>query len=210
MTVIHTQGIQGFYDRVGSLYDWAERFEGRAKEIAFDKLNISRGQHVLNVGSGTGIDHRHLARHVGSSGMVVGIDVSKVMLELVSKRTAQPVVQSDARQLPFVDGAFDVLFCSYVLDLIPIADLGATIREFHRVLKPGGRAALVTMTEGVTPVSRALIALWNLLYAVSPVACGGCRPVELTSLVERAGFHNISRVVVVEAGFPSQIVLATR
>lgn len=202
--------VQRFYDRVGSLYDWAERFEGRAKAIALDRFTIGRGQRVLNVGSGTGIDHQALARHVGSTGMAIAVDMSAVMLDLVRQRTGQPVIRADARELPFLDQTFDGIFCSYVLDLIPTADLGATVREFHRVVKPDGRIALLTLTEGVTPLSKALVALWKGVYAVSPIACGGCRPVELVPLVRQAGFHQVTREVVVEAGFPSQVIFATR
>ncbi len=202
--------VPRFYDRIGSLYDWAERFEGKAKATAFERFPLSRGQHVLNVGSGTGIDHQELVRQVGSSGMVVAVDISRVMLGLVRDRTGQPAVRADARALPFEDQSFDGLFCSYVLDLIPIADLGNTIREFHRILRPGGRMALVTLTDGVTPLSRALVSLWKGVYAVSPIACGGCRPVELLPLVERAEFHDVTREVIVEAGFPSQVVWAKR
>ncbi len=202
--------VPRFYDRVGSLYDWAERFEGKAKATTLERFPLSRGQRVLNVGSGTGIDHQRLARQVGSSGMVVAVDISRVMLGLVRARTSQPTVCADARALPFEDHSFDGLFCSYVLDLIPIADLGNTVKEFHRILKPGGQMALVTLTDGVTPLSKALVALWKGVYAVSPIACGGCRPVELLPLVERAGFHDVTREVIVEAGFPSQVVWAKR
>ncbi len=202
--------IQSFYDRVGSLYDWAERFEGQAKSVAFERFTIGRGDRILNVGAGTGIDHRKLAHHVGSTGMAVALDVSPVMLNLVRQRTGQPVVRGDARELPFQDQSFDGIFCSYVLDLIPIADLGATVREFHRVLKPDGQVAIVTLTEGVTRLSRSLVAMWNGLYAVSPIACGGCRPIELMPLLRAAGFRDVTRDVVVEAGFPSQVVLARR
>jgi ubiquinone/menaquinone biosynthesis C-methylase UbiE len=202
--------IQQFYNRVGKLYDWAEQFEGKAKVRAFERLMVGRGDRVLNVGAGTGIDQQKLARQVGSTGLVVAVDISSVMLKLVRQRTGQPVVQADARDLPFAPETFDGLFCSYVLDLIPLRDLGATLDEFRRVLRPGGLIALVTLTEGVTPLSRALVGIWKRLYAVSPIVCGGCRPIELLTLVDRSGFRDLSREVVVEAGFPSQVVVARR
>ncbi len=201
--------IQDFYDRVGSRYDLAERFEGKAKSLAFDRLRLRRGDCVLNVGAGTGIDHGKIARQVGSTGTVVALDLSTVMLRLVSERTGQPVVRGDARSLPFRDQSFDCLFCSYVLDLIPQQQLLATVHEIHRVLRPGGEIVLITMTDGTTSFSRLLIALWNRLYRISPITCGGCRPVELLPLMEREGFRDITHDVVVEAGFPSQIILAT-
>lgn len=200
--------IQNFYDRIGRMYDWAERFEGKAKAAALEDFAVSRGDRILNVGAGTGIDHQKLARQVGSTGMVVAVDLSPVMLRLVKERTGQPAVRADARSLPFGDGLFRGVFCSFMLDLIPSEDLLRTVEEFHRVLRVDGQVALLTLTEGTTPLSRSLVALWNRVYSISPVACGGCRPVELMPLMIKAGFHDVSRKVIVEAGFPSQIIKA--
>lgn len=202
--------IQEFYDRIGRVYDWAERFEGKAKAAALDEFVVSRGDRILNVGAGTGIDQQKLARQVGSPGMVVAVDVSTVMLRLVQERTGQPAVRADARSLPFEDAAFSGIFCSFVLDLIPTEDLLPTIQEFRRVLRPNGQLSLLTLTQGTTPLSRSLVAVWNRVYKISPVACGGCRPVEIMPLMIEAGFHDISRKVVVEVGFPNQIIRATR
>ena len=202
--------IQNFYDRVGSLYDWAERFEGRAKSVAFEQLSLTKGNCVLNVGAGTGIDHARLARQIGSTGMAAALDLSTVMLRLVRERTHQPIVRADARTLPFRDQSFDCVFCSYVLDLIPTQELRATVHEFQRVLRPGGQIALVTMTNGTTRTSKELIRIWTSLYRLSPIVCGGCRPVELLPLLQQEEFRQIRRSVVVEAGFPSQIIIANR
>ena len=202
--------IQNFYDRVGSLYDWAERFEGRAKSVAFEQLSLTKGDCILDIGAGTGIDHARLARQIGSSGMAVAIDISPVMLRLVMERTHQPVVRADARTLPFRDQTFDCVFCSYVLDLIPTQELQTAVDEFHRVLRPGGQIALITMTNGITRTSKGLIRIWTSLYRLSPIACGGCRPVELLPLMTHSGFRGITRKVVVETGLPSQIIMASR
>ncbi len=205
---ISTETARQIYDRLGAYYDWAERFESRAKARAMDLLDVSAGQRVLNVGVGTGKEHNQLQAAVGSKGIVVGIDISPVMLDLTKARTGAPVCQADARNLPFAKASFDGLFCSYVLDLIPSRDLPAILVEFRRILTPKGHMALVTLTEGVTLPSRILMAIWKRLYAVSPIALGGCRPIHVANLVRDAGFTLLSKEVVVQLGMPSEVLLA--
>jgi len=74
----------------------------------------------------------------------------------------------------------------------------------------GGRAVLLALTEGVDLPSRSLVAAWKLVYAVSPLACGGCRPLRLTDLVKQAGFDPVEREVIVQLGLPSEIIVASR
>ncbi len=207
---ISSEEARRFYDRLGSGHDWAERYESRAKTRAIVGLGLAAGQRVLDVGVGTGKEQARLMAAVAPNGQVVGIDISPVMLGLTRSRTGASVCLADARHLPFADGGFDRLFCAYVLDLIQAADLSGILTEFRRVLKPGGRLALVSLTEGVDPASRLLVAVWKLAYAVSPVACGGCRPLRLARLVERAGLEVLSRDVVVQLGVPSEVVIAAR
>ena len=205
---ISTEAARRLYDRLGARYDWAERFEGRAKVRALDLLDLSGGQRVLDVGVGTGKEHARLVAAVGADGRAVGVDISFTMLDIARTRTGAPVCQADARHLPFVSASFDRLFCSYVLDLIPAGDLPDVLAEFRRVLKPEGRMALVSLTEGVTLPSRLFVAVWKLAYVVSPIACGGCRPLRLSPLVRGAGFTILSREIVVQLGVPSEVVVA--
>ena len=163
---------------------------------------------VLNVGVGTGKEHVHIEAAVAPGGVAVGLDVSPVMLRLTRARTGTPVCLGDARRLPYANASFDYLFAAYVLDLLPAPDLAGLLHDFRRVLAPGGRLVLVTLTEGVNRPSRALIALWKRIYAISPEGCGGCRPLQLTGLVEQAGFHLAKREVVVQWGVPSEIIVA--
>jgi demethylmenaquinone methyltransferase/2-methoxy-6-polyprenyl-1,4-benzoquinol methylase len=205
-----THQIQHFYDRVGERYDWFEIYEGRAKARALELLNLAPGQVVLNVGVGTGKQHAEIINDIQPDGLAIGLDVSEVMACLTRERTTAPICQADARYLPYASERFDRLYAAYVLDLLPLSELPALLSGFHRVLKPGGLMVVLVLTEGVDVPSRALVAVWKAAYAISPVACGGCRPLQLTRLIQAAGLEEVQREVVVQMAVPSEIIVAKK
>jgi hypothetical protein len=67
---------------------------------------------------------------------------------------------------------------------------------------------IVSLTEGVNNPSRLVVALWKAVYALSPIVCGGCRPLELSEIVRRTGFREVEREVLVQLGVPSEVIVA--
>ncbi|MCB9101187.1 MAG: methyltransferase domain-containing protein [Anaerolineales bacterium] len=207
---ISTAAAEQFYNRLGIGHDRAEVYEGLAKQQGLAALDLRPGQRVLNVGVGTGKEHLQLQAAVSSAGAAFGLDRSPVMLKLAYSRTGAPLCQADARRLPYASASVDRLFSSYMLDLLAAPDLPGLLAEFRRVLKPGGRMALVSLTEGVDWPSRILVGAWKTAFRLNPLWCGGCRPVQLAALVERASFAPVQREVVTQLGFPSEIIVAER
>ena len=78
------------------------------------------------------------------------------------------------------------------------------------MIKPGGLKVQLALTEGVNVPSRALVAVWKAAYAINPVACGGCRPLQLTRLIQATGFDDVQREVVVQMAVPSEIIVAKK
>lgn len=207
---ISRESAQQVYDRIGALHDWAEHYEGRAKARALDLAGFAPGQRVLDVGVGTGDVHRAIQAAVEPGGMAIGLDISSVMLQLTRRRTGAPVCLADASHLPIAPASLDRLFVAYTLDLVPYRELQGLLRDFLRLLKPCGRMSIVCLTEGVDRSSRLLVSAWKAVYAANPVACGGCRPLQLADLVEQAGFQEVHREVVVQLGVPSEVISAVR
>lgn len=81
--------------------------------------------------------------------------------------------------------------------------------EFKRVLRTGGRVVLVSLTEGVSPLSRLFVGAWKTLYRLDPLLLGGCRPLRLSPWLEHAGFEIEADDVVVQLAVPSEVVAAT-
>jgi len=107
------------------------------------------GERVIDVGCGTGATTLAIAERVGPEGSCVGIDISEPMLSRAVSAEAKPNVgflRADAQQLPFRDETFDAATSLAVLQLIP--NPATTLGEIVRVLKPGGRVAIMVPTAG--------------------------------------------------------------
>lgn len=89
--------------------------------------------HILDAGCGTGLMLQELAPY----GTVEGVDISDEALQFCRKRGLENVRHADVTQLPFGAEEFDIVTALDVLEHLD--DDGAALREFRRVLKPGGR-----------------------------------------------------------------------
>jgi arsenite methyltransferase len=140
-------------------------FAGVANPFSLGRLNP--GERVLDVGSGAGTDSLIAAQMVGDGGRVTGIDMTPAMLAKARAAAAElgasnvEFVESEAEQLPFEDGSFDVVISNGVIDLIP--DKDAVFAELFRVLAPGGRMQIadVTIQNPVSAEARRDIDLWT-------------------------------------------------
>ena len=119
---------------------------------------IRRGDHVLEVGCGTGVVLRDLAARVGRRGTVVGVDRSRVVLT-AARRLCRPEAgaarvtlrAADGARLPFAAGRFDATLAITVL--LHLAVPLPVVREMARVTRPGGRVALQDQDFGVVAVA---------------------------------------------------------
>lgn len=109
-----------------------------------ERADLQPGERVLDVACGTGIVARLAAEKIGAKGAVTGLDANPGMLQ-VAKAAMTPDVparweEADAHKMPFEDGSFDAVLCQLSFQFME--DKPAALREMHRVLVEGGRAAL--------------------------------------------------------------------
>ena len=150
----NTGAIQAVWaSELGSmLYDNAQAIARRllsAWQVPIDWLSIPPGGIALDVGSGPGNLTAALARAAGPGGLALGVDISEPMLSRAVKAEAGPQVgflRADAQQLPLRGATFDAAISIAVLQLIP--NPAAALSEMVRVLRPGGRMAVMVPTAG--------------------------------------------------------------
>jgi len=81
--------------------------------------------------------------------------------------------------------------------------------EASRVLIPGGKLCLVSLTTGVTFSSRIVSKLWSTVSRLHAPLVGGCRPIRLDSYVDQDGWSVDYRNVVTQFGVPSEVLIAS-
>jgi demethylmenaquinone methyltransferase/2-methoxy-6-polyprenyl-1,4-benzoquinol methylase len=174
-------------------------------------LNVQEGEHVLEIGFGTGHSLVTLARQVGTTGKVAGIDLSEGMLQVASERLRTSGLSShvelhcgDATHLPFPDSSFDAVFMSFVLELFDTPELPLVLHECQRVIKPAGRLGVVSLAKKDSSAVR--IYEWFHLRFPATV---DCRPIYARRSVEESGFRVAEAEELVMWGLPVDVLVAT-
>ena len=142
-----------------------ESFAGTGNPFAMGELTA--GEHVVDIGSGGGIDSLVAARMVGPKGKIIGIDMTHEMLEKARNAAAESGLdnvefhQAYMEQLPVPDGWADVVISNGVLNLTP--DKQKVLAEMFRVLRPGGRLQIadIMVDREVPEEAKRKIDLWT-------------------------------------------------
>jgi demethylmenaquinone methyltransferase/2-methoxy-6-polyprenyl-1,4-benzoquinol methylase len=139
------QAVRSMFDAIAPRYDLVNRVMTFGMDIgwrrrAADALQLARSSRVVDLASGTGDFCRELRRR---GYRPVGVDLSFGML--AAARTSSPLVQGDCLRLPLADHTVDGVTCGFALR--NFVDLDAFFAELARVLRPGGRIALLEVAE---------------------------------------------------------------
>lgn len=138
--------VSGLFDDGASEYEWVNRVMSlgsgqRYRRDALERAGVGAGHTVLDVCMGSGQTSRAAVELVGPGGRVFGLDASMCMLTEARKYVDIPMTQGRIEALPFPDGFADFVTMGYALR--HAADLRQVFREYHRVLKPGGKVLLI-------------------------------------------------------------------
>ena len=215
--VLTHEQAQAFYNRMGAKQDWQAFFEAKATHDLIMHASFETAQAVFEFGCGTGsFAERLLTTHLSPETRYVAVDSSPTMIRLAQARLVRfgsrvEVQQTDGSlQFDALSGVYDRFVSTYVADLLSAADIVEVLSEAHRLLRPEGLLCLVSLTPGPTWLSRLVTGLWTGIHRLTPSLVGGCRPLELRTLLQAHPFHLEYAHVVTAFGIPSEIIVAKR
>ncbi len=144
--------VQSMFDAIAPRYDLVNRVMSFRMDVGWrrrtrESLRLSPGSTVLDLACGTGDFCVDLSEH---GHRPIGIDLSFGMLG--AARTGAPLVQGDLLRLPVADGSVDAAVCGFALR--NLVDLPPFFAELHRVVRPGGRIALLDVSRPDNAVMR--------------------------------------------------------
>ncbi len=153
--------------------------------------DLHGGETVLDLGSGAGADVLISARRVGTTGKVIGLDMTREMLDLARGNAAEAGIENVEflngyiEDMPLADETVDVVISNCVINLS--GDKPAVIREAGRVLRAGGRFAVsdVIAEEDIDEATRADTAAWTGCIA------GALTKAQFRGTLEAVGFEDI-------------------
>ncbi|MBN2115094.1 MAG: methyltransferase domain-containing protein [Anaerolineales bacterium] len=204
------------YNRLSRWYDLvAGSTEKKYRDWGLEKLAAQPGERILEIGFGTGHCLVSLAKAVGPAGGVTGVDISDGMLAIARQRLQQEGLAErvdlhlgDAANLDFIEaGSLDGVFMSFTLELFDNPEIPRVLQECHRILKPGGRIAIVSMTK-TTPPGLA-VRMYEWFHEHMP-AYADCRPIFARHALEQSGFTIQDFSVSSMWGLPVEIVLGKK
>lgn len=215
------RAVRAMFDSIAPRYDLVNRvmtfgLDRRWRHTTVDMLGLPPGSVILDLACGTG----DLCRDIGSRGhRSVGADLSFGMLH--NARTDAPLVHADALALPFRPGAFDGAVSGFALR--NFVELGPVFSELARVVRAGGRIALLDVSQPSNPVLRRGHAAYfghvvprigailsdRDAYRYLPRSVAYLPPVpEMLDLLEGAGFESARRHAL--SGGITQVLTAVR
>ena len=172
--------------------------EIEARAAYLDLLGVTAGERVLDVGCGSGVVTRDVARRVGPAGHTVGVDQSPQFL-VVARELAEAAglggrvefCEGSAQSLPFPDGAFDVVVAVTALSHTPGGE--SAIAEMARVVCPGGRMGVFDLDTDMTSVTHPDRALTRRIVAAASdaTAVDGWLARRMPLLFARAGLEEV-------------------
>jgi ubiquinone/menaquinone biosynthesis C-methylase UbiE len=163
-------------------------FHGKIREFRQRTITLAclqPGEHVLDVGCGTGTLTLEVARHIGHGGRIVGVDpgmeqIARARAKAARRQLAIEFQTGVIEQLPYPEATFDVVFSTLMMHHLPAPLKRQGLSEIARVLRPGGRLVIADFSHKKERTGQAM-----------HFHAGESRTRDLAVLVKDAGFEDV-------------------
>jgi ubiquinone/menaquinone biosynthesis C-methylase UbiE len=201
------------YNRMSRYYDMvAGSSEKKYRDIGLEKLDAQPGEHILEIGYGTGHCVQALATAVTESGKVCGIDLSEGMHTIAQERIDKAGLSAnvdlrvgDALALPFPPESFDGVFMSFTLELFDTPEIPQLLAQCHTVLRSTGRIVIVSLIKKPGKA----VSIYEWFHEKMPTAVD-CRPIYAQEDLKSADFTIQDVSALSMWGLPVEIILAVK
>jgi len=153
--------VRSMFDAIAPTYELVNRVASAGQDARWRRkmvqvANVTSNDRLLDVACGTGDVARTFAAKTPPPERIVGAVFALEMLRLAAARSPHRLIwcQANALSLPFPDESFSLVTCAF--GIRNFQDLDAGLKEFQRVLRPGGRAVILEFGMPATPVLRHL------------------------------------------------------
>ncbi len=207
------EATRAYFDKISGVYDLlSERAEEPMRERGLELLAAKPGERILEIGCGTGHSTISLATSVGDNGHVDALDLSPKMIRQAEANVHAMELQSrvrfivgDAMKMEVADAEYDAVFMSFTLELFDTPELAKVLAEIRRVLRPGGRLGVVSVSHEGEDLAPQKIYEWAHRHFPNLV---DCRPIFVRQLLESANF-SIFKSEIASMWIPVEMVIAT-
>ncbi len=205
-----------FYDAFGKKQD-KQFYEKIAIRDLLEHGDFTSANSIFEFGCGTGkVAQLLLSDYSKPETHYVGVDISDTMVKLSADKLTEfhdrvRIYSTDgAPELPEKSNCYDRVICTYVLDLLAEQDIKRVLSEAQRILVTGGYICLISLSHGVSVVSRMVEHTWSFLYRLKPTLVGGCRPISVLKYLPEPEWEILHHNVIVSYGIPSEVLVAKK
>jgi len=218
-----SRALKDFYS-ISNLYDYIMGYyEIRSNKKAIGLLNFFEGCEVLDIGVGTGLSLKEILKNLPKNSLLVGLDYCEAMLIRSKKRidsykkdNSVILIQSQADETKLENGSFDIIYSSFLLDLLSIEKRNSVLNEMKRLLKPDGVICICVMDIDVknnfdnflNDIYNFGYGRWNKIWQFFFKGYAPhCRPIRIMDNIKTENFEIINKQSSYVLVFPVSIYL---
>jgi ubiquinone/menaquinone biosynthesis C-methylase UbiE len=217
---VERNGFSGLPDRTRRIYDLLAGvyplstlfFHEKAHKAALSLAGLKDGMRVLEVATGSGEMFGRIVK-INPGGLTCGVDLSPNMAARTQRLARRSLPKSrihcqavDACRMPFKDSSFDAVVCCYLLELLGPEGIEKALSEIHRVLRPGGKLALVLIGQHVP----AFNAVYKVAGGLAPAFWGRQVETAIPEAMDACDFTIKHDKKVRQGFYPSRVMIASK